>query len=163
MEFQRRPFSVPEDPKSQKPPAESAHPQTGSFDELQRQWLQDSEYRRLWEATAPKRAIALALVRLRKQAQLTQSDVAQRAGWNKAFVSRLEGAGGSIPDTTTLARYAEACGRSVGLVFLDVEADQAQVIDAVTLAAPAAAAHPFERLRGDAWTLPEIPVAEAKT
>jgi transcriptional regulator with XRE-family HTH domain len=136
-------------------------PETGSFDALQEQMLrEDPEYRRLWEASAPKRAIAIALVRMRKQAGLTQTDLAQKAGWDKAFVSRLEGAGEAVPDTNTLARYAEACGRAVGLVFANVEEDRAQVIDAVTLAAPAAAEHPFERLRGDALALADAPLAE---
>jgi transcriptional regulator with XRE-family HTH domain len=135
----------------------------GSFDVLQERMLRDDpEYRRLWEATEPKRKIAIALVRMRKQAGRTQSDVAQRAGWDKAFVSRLEGASGAVPDTSTLARYAEACGRSVGLVFLEVEDDRAKVIDAVTLSAPAAE-HPFERLRGDALALGQLSVAEAES
>ena len=157
-----KPLSVPKGPEPKEARAASTTPQSDSFDDLQRQWLRDDpEYRRLWEASAPKRAIAIALVRMRKQARMTQSDVAQHAKWDKAFVSRLEGAAGPVPDTATLARYAEACGRSVGLVFLDVEADQAHVIDAVTLAAPAAA-HPFERLRGDALTLP-TPIAEVES
>jgi transcriptional regulator with XRE-family HTH domain len=161
MNSRRKPLAARKDPQKEAMAA-SAAPQSGSFDDLEREWLQDPKYRRLWEASAPKRAIAIALVRMRKQAGLTQSDVAQRAKWDKAFVSRLEGAGGAVPDTNTLARYAEACGRSVGLVFLDVEANQAQVIDAVTLATPAATAHPFERLRGDALTL-QTPVAETES
>jgi len=159
-----KPLSAPKGPQPKEAQAASTTPQSDSFDDLQKQWLQDDpEYRRLWEASAPKRAIAIALVRMRKQAGLTQADVAQNAQWDKAFVSRLEGAGGAIPDTNTLARYAKACSRSVGLVFLDVEADQAQVIDAVTLATPVAAAHPFERLRGDALTLPQLPAAEVES
>jgi transcriptional regulator with XRE-family HTH domain len=103
------------------------------------------------------------MVRMRTQAGLTQTDLAAKTGWDKAFVSRLEGAAGAIPAAKTLARYAQACGRSVGIVFADVEADQAQVIDAVTLATPVTTAHPFERLRGDALTLPEMPVLELES
>ena len=139
-------------------------PVTNSFDDLQKELLQsDPDYRRVWDASAPKRAIAIAMVRMRTQAGLTQADLAAKTGWDKAFVSRLEGAAGAIPATKTLARYAEACGRSVGIVFADVEANQAQVIDAVTLATPVTTAHPFERLRGDALTLPEMPAAEVES
>jgi transcriptional regulator with XRE-family HTH domain len=95
-----------------------------------------------------KRAISTALVRLRKQAGFTQVQLAERAGWDKAFVSRLEGAAGASPDTATLSRYARACGQAVGLVFASIEPHHAHVIDAVTLAAPAAA-RPFESLRGE--------------
>jgi transcriptional regulator with XRE-family HTH domain len=134
-------------------------PENMSLDDLHEQMLQsDPEFRRLWEASAAKRAIAIALVRMRKQAGRTQSEVAERAKWDKAFVSRLEGAGGAVPDTLTLMRYAAACDRAVGLVFAFVEADQAHVIDAVTLAAPSAA-HPFERLRGDNLALQDEPIA----
>lgn len=122
--------------------------------DLRAQLRDDPEFRRPREASAPKRGIAIALVRMRKQAGLTQSDLAKKVGWDKAFVSRLEGALGPIPETATLTRYAAACGRAVGLVFASVKADQAHVIDAVTLAAPAAA-HPFERLRGEDLMLQE--------
>jgi transcriptional regulator with XRE-family HTH domain len=99
-----------------------------------------------------RRAISTALVRLRKQAGFTQVQLAERAGWDKAFVSRLEGAAGASPDTATLSRYARACGQAVGLVFASIEPHHAHVIDAVTLAAPAAA-RPFESLRGEDFAL----------
>jgi transcriptional regulator with XRE-family HTH domain len=122
--------------------------QTGSLTDLRDELLQsDPEFRRLWEGTEAKRAIATSLVRLRKQAGRTQSEIAERAGWDKAFVSRLEGASGAMPDTLTLARYAAACGQALALVFAAVEKKHAHVIDVVTLAAPGAA-HPFEQLRG---------------
>jgi transcriptional regulator with XRE-family HTH domain len=119
----------------------------------------DPEFRQLWDASAPKRALAIALVRMRKQAGLTQAALAQKAKWDKAFVSRLEGALGPIPETATLTRYAAACNRAVGIVFASVEDDLAHVIDAVTLGAPLAA-HPFERLRGDNLVLQDEPLAE---
>jgi len=137
--------------------------ESGSLDDLRDELLQaDPEFRRLWDESAPKRAIAIALVRMRKQAGFTQSELAARAGWDKAFVSRLEGAGGPVPDTSTLVRYAAACERAVGLVFASVEEDRAHVIDAVTLGAPAAA-HPFERLRGDDLALSSESLAESES
>ena len=118
----------------------------------------DPEFRRQWEASSAKRAIAIALVRMRSEAGRTQSEIAERAHWDKAFVSRLEGARGPVPDTATLMRYAAACGRAVGLVFASIGTNSAHVIDAVTLAAPLAA-RPFERLRGDDLVLQEEPLA----
>jgi transcriptional regulator with XRE-family HTH domain len=117
------------------------------FDQLRAEMLRnDPEFRQLWEASASKRAIAIALVRARKQAGLTQSDLAKKAGWDKAFVSRLEGAAGPVPDTATLMRYATACDRAVGLVFGSPEERSTRVIDAVTLAPQGTQV--FERLRG---------------
>jgi transcriptional regulator with XRE-family HTH domain len=124
--------------------------ETGSVSDLQDELLQaDPEFRKLWEASAPKRAIATALVRMRKEAGRSQSEVAKKAGWDKAFVSRLEGPTGPMPDTTTLIRYADACNHAMGVVFASVEKGHAHITDAVTLAAPKAAAVSFAGLRGD--------------
>ena len=70
--------------------------------------------------TAEKRAIAGLLVRLRKHANLTQAELADRACWDKSFVSELEGAYGDMPDTRTIAGYATACGVTVRLVADDI-------------------------------------------
>lgn len=117
------------------------------LDQLRAKMLRDDpEFRQLWEASASKRALAIALVRTRKQAGLTQSDLASKAGWDKAFVSRLEGALGAVPDTRTLMRYATACDRAVGLVFGFPQESGMRVSDAVTLAPRGTQV--FERLRG---------------
>jgi len=124
--------------------------ESGSLNDLREELLQtDPEFRQLWDASAAKRAIAIALVRMRKEIGRTQSEIAERAGWDKAFVSRLEGAGGPVPDTATLMRYAAACDHAMGVVFASVDKGHARITDAVTLAAPKVAAHSFERLRGD--------------
>lgn len=63
-----------------------------------------------------------ALLKLRRRAGLTQQELAARAGWDPAFVSRLEsfprdGAPGALPDLETLARYAKACSCELALIF----------------------------------------------
>lgn len=134
-----------------------------SLDALRKELLDSRPgFRRAWESSEPKRAIATALVRLRNQAGRTQTEVAEAAGWDKAFVSRLESAAGPVPDTATLARYAAACDSVVGLVFASVAvaADAAHVVEGVTLAAPAGM-RPFEGLRDQ--DLPIEPVPELTT
>jgi transcriptional regulator with XRE-family HTH domain len=119
-----------------------------SFDRIHAGILSEiPEARRLWDETAAKRKIALLLTRLRTDSGLSQKDVGARAGWDKAFVSRLEGALGGIPDTQTIARYAAACGATLGLVVgKSSGASQVHVVDAVTLhGGPDSAA--FEALR----------------
>lgn len=108
--------------------------------------------------TEPKRQIALMLIRLRKTAKLSQKDVSERAGWNKGFVSRLEGAQGGIPDSQTLARYAQACGAAIALVVGTApDRDHIHVIDAVTLHSgpDENEATTFERLRDQDLALSE--------
>jgi transcriptional regulator with XRE-family HTH domain len=145
------------------PRTRASSQETGLLTDLRDELLQsDPEFRRLWEGSAAKRAIAIALVRMRKQAGRSQSEIAERAGWDKAFVSRLEGAAGAIPDTSTLVRYVAACGQALGLVFASVESDRAHVIDAVTLSAPAAA-HPFEQLRGGDLALSEAALTKLES
>jgi len=126
---------------------------SGSLEELRDELLHERPaFREQWDASAPKRAIGTALVRMRKEAGYSQIQLAERAGWDKAFVSRLEGAVGAVPDTATLSRYAQAWGQAIGLVFASMEPNHAHVLDAVTLVAPAAA-HPFESLRGENFAL----------
>ena len=71
--------------------------------------------------TKVKRALASALVGLRKSAGLTQSALAAKADWDKAFVSRLESATGGLPELDTLARYVSICGADVRLSFEGLE------------------------------------------
>lgn len=105
----------------------------------------------LWDATRGKREIGLMLARIRKAAQLTQKELAERTGWDKAFISRLEGAQGGIPDTQTMARYADACGATIGLVVgMPGEHSLFHVIDAVAFPGSGSAKHEslsFEALR----------------
>jgi transcriptional regulator with XRE-family HTH domain len=82
----------------------------------------DPVFRAAWEASAPRRRLVTALVRLRRKADLTQQELAAKAGWERAFVSRLESlprdrVSLALPDLATLARYAEACGCELALVF----------------------------------------------
>lgn len=101
--------------------------------------------RKLWDESQAKRELALGLVRLRTRKGLTQAGLAERAGWQKSYVSRLESAGDFYPDTDTIRRYVEACGGAVSVVFTDPKSVGVHVIDAVTLTP--AAAHPFEEFR----------------
>jgi len=94
------------------------------------------EAKAAWDASRGKREIALLLARIRKAAGLTQKDIALRTGWDKGFVSRLEGAAGGIPDTQTMSRYAEACGATLGLVVaMPGEGAEARIVDAITVSA----------------------------
>ena len=54
-------------------------------------------------------ALAKELHETRRQAQLTQAEIAERMGTTQSVVSRIEG--GANVSVQTLARYASACGK----------------------------------------------------
>jgi transcriptional regulator with XRE-family HTH domain len=65
-----------------------------------------------------KEGIARSLTAIRVHANLTQTQLAERAGWSKSYVSRLESPFGGIPDSNTLRRFADACGVQTAVVFV---------------------------------------------
>jgi transcriptional regulator with XRE-family HTH domain len=111
------------------------------------------ETRAAWEQLQPALELILMLVRLRKSRGLTQAQVAERAGWDKSFVSRLERPNEQMPDLTTIARYLEACHAQVGLVVASTDtAAPVHVEDAVALGGGKASQHLFQELRDrDLW------------
>ena len=61
-----------------------------------------------------------AILKARKEAKLTQEQVAKRMGVSTPVVSRLESAlvsGKHSPSITTLKRYAEAMGKRLDIRF----------------------------------------------
>ena len=77
-------------------------------------WMQDPEFRKEYEALEAEFALFDELVRARKEAGLTQAQVAERMGTKPSAVARLESGGGSkkhSPSVATLHRYAKAVGR----------------------------------------------------
>lgn len=76
---------------------------------------------KLWNRQSHARSIATVFTVIRTQAGMTQAEIAAKTGWNKAYISRLESAAGGVPDSVTIARYAEACGMEVGLVFASMK------------------------------------------
>jgi len=55
------------------------------------------------------------LLDTRREARLTQSELAKRIGVNKSYISRIE-KGITVPSVATFYRMASAMGRSVELV-----------------------------------------------
>jgi transcriptional regulator with XRE-family HTH domain len=86
-----------------------------------------------WTGHESGRDFGLLFARMRKQAGLLQKDVAERTGWDKAFVSRLESGQGAVPDVQTLARFAEACGATAGVVFGREAEGAIHIIDAMAM------------------------------
>lgn len=84
------------------------------MDELRRE---SPELDRRLRDSEPRRDLALALVGLRRNAGLTQTELAAAMGKDQAFVSRMESAAGAFPSATSIEAYAQACNAAVAYVF----------------------------------------------
>jgi transcriptional regulator with XRE-family HTH domain len=87
-----------------------------------------------WDETALARTVALTLVRMRHEAELTQGLLAKAANWDKSYVSRLESATCGVPDLATIARYARACKLTISLVAVRPGKKIPDIISALPLA-----------------------------
>jgi DNA-binding XRE family transcriptional regulator len=78
--------------------------------------LKDPEVRILYEEEKAKTKIALAMKAVRKDAGLTQSELAEKVGTTQSVIARLEsGKDERVPSLPFLARIASAC--NVALEF----------------------------------------------
>jgi DNA-binding XRE family transcriptional regulator len=71
--------------------------------------LHDPEFAREWDRTAFARAIAEKVLAYRVGQQLTQSQLARRAGTVQSVIARLE-SGEQAPSLATLARLSSRLG-----------------------------------------------------
>ena len=70
-------------------------------------------------------AVAEALFRLRKERNLTQAALAERAGWQQPYVARIErGEAQMIPGLEALENFAQAVDATSIVLFLDKNTGQ---------------------------------------
>src|SRR5438309_6327821 len=84
-----------------------------AHEEMVRRMLNDPAVKAEYEAQAEEFALLDELLRARRQAGLTQAEVAERMGTKTPAVARLEAGGGSrrhSPSLATLRKYAAAVG-----------------------------------------------------
>jgi ribosome-binding protein aMBF1 (putative translation factor) len=79
-------------------------------------WMKDPEYRAEYERLGPEFDLALALIKARSQAGLTQEELAARMKTTQSVVARLEGGHGK-PSTRTLEKVAKATGMRLRISF----------------------------------------------
>jgi len=78
-------------------------PATESF----AQWKKDPKFVAAYDALETEFALASSLIKARREADMTQEQVAQAMGTTQAVVARLE-SGKVLPSTRTLERFAQA-------------------------------------------------------
>ena len=80
------------------------------------QVLSDAETKQAYDELEEEYAALSAVLRARREAGLTQSEIAQRMGTTTSAVSRLESSLLSqkhSPSLATLKKYAHACGKKL--------------------------------------------------
>lgn len=82
----------------------------------------DPAFRAAYDALEDEFAALASLLRARKEAGLTQADVAARMGVSQPVLARIESSLGSrkhSPSLATLRRYANACGKKLVIQMVD--------------------------------------------
>lgn len=79
------------------------------LNELKRDLLKRADVRAEYDALAEEFSIAEALIRARAEADMTQTEVAERMHTSQSYVAKLEG-GQVSPSMKALQRYAAATG-----------------------------------------------------
>jgi ribosome-binding protein aMBF1 (putative translation factor) len=84
------------------------------FKTLKSAWMKDPSFRAQYERLKPEYALALALIKARAKAGMTQAEVARKMRTTQSVVARIE-SGSNAPNLKTLERYANAVGRRIEL------------------------------------------------
>ena len=100
---------------------------------VQKTFAERPELARAWEQKSPLREIAIALTKLRRDAGLTQRQVAEKAGWKQPYVARLESGLDHMPSPETVARFAEVCNAEAGLILIRKGPSGVEISDTISL------------------------------
>ena len=87
------------------------------FEDFLQEQLQDTEFRKEYEALQPERAVIQAMIDARKNSGLTQKELSERTGIAQGDISKLEN-GNANPSIRTLQRLASGMGMTLKVEFL---------------------------------------------
>ncbi len=88
-----------------------------TFEELKNEVLSDQETKKEYDAMEPEFQLTIELLRLREELNITQQELADRTGINRADISRIEH-GNANPSLKTMKRLASAMGKRVSISFV---------------------------------------------
>ncbi|MEA4976318.1 MAG: helix-turn-helix transcriptional regulator [Paludibacter sp.] len=77
-----------------------------------------TESRNEYEERAQMFIVSEMLKEARKQANLTQEELAEKAGTKKSYISKVENAKGNIQLSTLIRIFEKGLNRKIGLTFL---------------------------------------------
>jgi ribosome-binding protein aMBF1 (putative translation factor) len=87
-----------------------------SADESFARWEKDPKFVAAYNALDAEFALAASLINARREADMTQEQVAEAMGTTQAVVARLE-SGKVLPSTRTLKRFANATHSRLRITF----------------------------------------------
>lgn len=79
--------------------------------------MRDPEFKREWDAQAAEREVMRQIVEARKDAGMTQAELAEACGMKPANLCRLENGNGN-PSVATLSKIAQGLGRRLEISFV---------------------------------------------
>jgi transcriptional regulator with XRE-family HTH domain len=88
---------------------------------LHRKWMKEPGYKSAYEALDDEFQLAKTLIEARKQAGLSQDQLARRMKTSQSYVARIE-SGQVRPSTNALERLARATGTRLKITFEPAEA-----------------------------------------
>jgi DNA-binding XRE family transcriptional regulator len=77
-----------------------------------------SESRNKFEEQAQMFIISVMLKEARREAKMTQEELARKSGTKKSYISRIENAKGNIQLSTLIRIFEKGLNRRIGLTFL---------------------------------------------
>ena len=90
---------------------------SAKFEDFLQEQLQDTEFRKEYEALQPERAVIQVMIDARKNSGLTQKELSERTGIAQGDISKLEN-GNANPSIRTLQRLASGMGMTLKVEFL---------------------------------------------
>ena len=91
-----------------------------SLDNLKKRLFKNPEVKAEYDKLGTEFALINTLITMRKEAGLTQEQVASLMGTQKSNISRLEH-GETNPQLSTLQKYAKACGCELTVGFKPIQ------------------------------------------
>lgn len=79
------------------------------FEDALRAEMRDPEFKKAWDASAPKFALISAMLDARNKKGMTQADIAKRAGTTQSAIARFE-SGRTNPTLDFATRLSSALG-----------------------------------------------------
>ena len=77
-----------------------------------------TESRSQYEESAQMFIVSAMLKEARKEAKMTQQELAEKTGTKKSYISRIENAKGNIQLSTLIRIFEKGLNRKIGLTFL---------------------------------------------
>lgn len=85
--------------------------------DLKQRLMKNLEFREEYAKADAEFALLEAMITARREAKLTQAELAEKIGTTQSAIARLE-AGRVSPSVSTLRRYAEATGHQLQVGFV---------------------------------------------